>query len=141
MTSGSTAVHDRVRTRPWTGRWLVAASALAVAVHLFGLYRVTGPPTLSWFPGSDKIEHAVGFGLPVFLILLALNWYGRCTPARQWLVVGLFGVHAVLSELIQHWFYTTRTGDPRDALADWIGVALGWIGYRLVARRSAHRRR
>lgn len=141
MTSGPSAVRDRVGRHPWTGRLLVAAGILAVAVHLFGLYRVTGPPSVSWFPNSDKIEHAVGFGLPVFLILLALRWYDRCTPGRQWVVVGIFAAHAVLSELIQHWFYTSRSGDPRDALADWIGIALGWIGYRLVAKRMARRRR
>jgi len=99
------------------------------------------PASVSWFPNSDKIEHAVGFGLPVFLILLALRWYGRCTPGREYVVVGIFAVHAVVSELIQHWFYASRSGDPRDALADWIGITLGWLGYRLVARRTAHRRR
>ncbi len=141
MTSGPTSVRESVGTPHWTGRLLVAASIVTVAVHLFGLYRVTGPPSVSWFPDSDKIEHAVGFGLPVFLILLALRWYGRCTPVRQWLVVGIFAAHAVVSELIQHWFYTSRSGDPRDVLADWIGIALGWIGHRLVARRMASRRR
>jgi len=139
VTSGPTAVGDRVSTRHWRGRLLIAACIVAVGVHLFGLYRVTGPPSVSWFPNSDKIEHAVGFGLPVFLILLALRWYGRCTPIRQWLVVGIFAAHAVASELIQHWFYVSRSGDPRDALADWVGIALGWLGYRLVARRMARR--
>jgi hypothetical protein len=141
VTAGPTAVDEPVCARPWAGRLLVAASALAVAVHLFGLYRATGPPTVSWFPSSDKIEHAVGFGLPVFLILLALRWYGRCTPARQRVVVVIFAAHAVVSELIQHWFSTTRSGDPRDTLADWVGIALGWLGYRLVAERMARRRR
>jgi hypothetical protein len=103
VTSGPTAVGDRVSTRHWRGRLLIAACIVAVGVHLFGLYRVTGPPSVSWFPDSDKVEHAVGFGLPVFL------------------------------------FYVSRSGDPRDALADWVGIALGWLGYRLVARRMARR--
>ena len=112
---------------------------LAVAVHLYGLYRVTGPPSASWFPNSDKIEHAVGFCLPVLLILLTLDRFGRRSARWQWVVVGVFAAHAVVSELIQHWFYVHRTGDPRDALADWVGVALGWLGYRLIRMRSARR--
>ncbi len=141
MTSGPAAVTDRVRTVPWAGPALLVASVAGVGVQLFGLYRVTGPPAPSWFPSSDKIEHAVGFGLPAFLILLTLRWYGRRTVTREWIVVGIFGAHAVVSELIQHWFYLDRTGDPRDALADGIGIAAGWLGYRLVVARSAGRRR
>ena len=118
---------------------LVAASVLAVGMHVFGLYRVTGPPTAPWFPNADKLEHAVGFGLPVLLILLTLDWYGRSSIRWQWLVVGVFAAHAIVSELIQHWFYVTRTGDPRDALADWIGVGLGWLGYRLIRARWPRR--
>jgi hypothetical protein len=135
------AVSDDTRRRVWLGPALVAASVLAVAVHVYGLYRVTGPPTVTWFPNSDKLEHALGFGLPVFLILTALDWYGLRSTGRQWIVVGIFAAHAVVSELIQHWFYTMRTGDPRDALADWIGIALGWLGYRLVVTRRGWRRR
>jgi hypothetical protein len=138
--SGPTAVADhRVRARRWTGPVLVAASVLALVVHLYGLYRLTGPPSVSWFPGSDKLEHALGFGLPVFLILLTLDRYGRCTRGMRWLVVGVFAVHAVVSELIQHWFYTSRTGDPGDVLADWLGVSMGWLGYWLIRRRRAVR--
>jgi hypothetical protein len=138
--SGPNAVADPVRARRWTGPALVAASVLAVAVHLYGLYRVTGPPTVSWFPGSDKLEHAIGFGLPVFLILVTLDRYGRCGRGVPWLVAGVFALHAVVSELIQHWLYTSRSGDPRDVLADWVGVVLGWLGYRLYRTRRAARR-
>jgi hypothetical protein len=118
---------------------LIVASALAVIVHLYGLYRVTGPPGVSWLPDSDKVEHAVGFALPVLLILLTLDRYGRRSARWQWLVAGAFAAHAVASELIQHWFYVDRTGDPRDALADWIGVAIGWLGYRLIRKRTDRR--
>lgn len=98
-----------------------------------------------WLPDTDKAEHLVGFGLPVLLILLTLAHYsnsengGRCSPRWQWLVVGVFAAHAVVSELIQHWFIPTRSGDPRDALADAIGVALGWLGYRLIMARRRRR--
>lgn len=110
-------------------------------MHLYGLYRITGPPSPPWFPNADKVEHVLGFALPVMVLLLALDWHGRRGARWTWLVVGLFAVHAVVSELIQHWFYVGRTGDPRDALADWVGVAVGWLAYRLVATRSWWTRR
>jgi hypothetical protein len=44
--------------------------------------------------------------------------------------------------MIQHFFYRTRTGDPRDALADAVGICLGvgvflLIHYRVEKRRPA----
>jgi hypothetical protein len=129
---------------------LVALATLSVAVHLYGLYRPTGPPAPGWFPNVDKLEHLLGFGLPVALILLARAALDRRRPGPDrttrahrsdgpftLVVVGAFALHAVLSELVQHFFYTSRSGDPLDLLADWAGVALGWGAARLLTRRRA----
>ena len=133
---------------PGTGRRvrLVATGAAVVglAVHLWGLYRDHGPPSVSWFPQADKLEHLVGFGLPCFLVLLALHLRsaaaGRLLSTRAvGLVVGAFVVHAGVSEVIQGTFYTSRSGDPFDAVADIIGTILGLAGY-VVLRRGAHGR-
>jgi VanZ family protein len=109
---------------------LTGLAVVAVLGQLFGLYRVAGPPTPPWFPHADKLEHALGFALPVALVLLAhaVHVAGRgARPARraQALVVAAFLAHGVVSELVQHAFYATRTGDPLDVLADWTGTALG----------------
>jgi VanZ family protein len=136
--------------------WHVVAGlgALAVVAQGYGVYRPTGPPSAPWFPNADKLEHAVGFGLPVALLLAALTLrardrgrsLGRVAPV---VVIAVFLAHAVLSEVIQHFFYRYRTGDPLDALADSVGIALGagfsWVvRSRLRAgpdRQSRHRRR
>ncbi|GAA1435449.1 hypothetical protein GCM10009616_32590 [Microlunatus lacustris] len=105
-------------------------AVLAVAAQLWGLYRVTGPPSPAWFPQADKLQHGLGFALPVALLLLALGLRrlarGR-QPSRRALavVVVVFAAHGVLSEVVQHTLYTSRTGDPLDVLADWAGVAVG----------------
>ena len=46
-----------------------------------------------------------------------------------------FLLHAVVSELVQHFAYVGRTGDPVDVLADWVGVAVGVASARLLGRR------
>lgn len=120
-------------------RWMAGLAVVAVGVHLYGLYRVGGPPTSPWFPHADKVEHVVGFGLPLLLVLLAHRLWRQSrgqVPSRGWLVVVVvvFLAHAVVSEIIQHVFYTWRTGDPFDALADWSGVGLGLLAYGSVAR-------
>lgn len=119
-----------------------AAALVALAVHLWGLYRDHGPPEVRWFPGLDKLEHLVGFGLPCFLVLLALHLRaaaaGRAPDTRSVaVVVGLFVLHAGVSEIVQGELYTTRSGDPFDALADVVGTSLGLVAYLVVRRRAA----
>ena len=84
------------RTRVWMRGWhLVAAAALlAVFLQLWGLYRVTGPPQPTWFPYGDKLDHVVGFLLPVLLILLTVTTRGVGwrwpSPRTSALIVGVF---------------------------------------------------
>jgi hypothetical protein len=51
------------------------------------------------------------------------------------LVLAVFAAHGVASELVQHFFYTNRAGDPLDVLADWTGTALGLMLAHTVLRR------
>jgi hypothetical protein len=132
-----------VSSTSWRGWHLASGAAvLAVALQLWGLYRLAGPPQQPWFPLADKLEHAVAFALPVMLILLAaalrrpLGWQWP-SPVTQAVVVGVFAAHAVVSELIQHVWYRHRTGDPLDVVADWVGVAGGVILLRLILPRGS----
>ena len=123
---------------------LVTLAAAAILVHLYGLYRPTGPPTSLRFPYADKVQHLLGFAVPVCLVLTArwrwqLRSGGVLTRRFTLLVVAVFALHAVVSELAQHFFYLHRTGDYVDALADWVGVALGWA-MALLARHGWHLR-
>lgn len=133
---------ERVRRGPGPAGVLTVLAGLSVLVHLFGLYRPSSPPSPSWFPDADKAEHLVGFGAPVLLVLLALGLRQgrrahRLPPRTVALVVGIFAAHAVVSEVVQHFFYVHRTGDPFDVLADWVGVAVGWGLAALLLRRPA----
>ena len=116
--------------RGW--RLAAAGAGLAVAFHLWGLYRPSAPPQAGLFPGADKILHAAGFALPVIMIAVAYGLScradGRPPKLRVLeLIGGVFVVHAVVSELIQHRFYLHRAGDPLDVLADWVGIAVGGL--------------
>jgi hypothetical protein len=115
----------------WSTAWpaVAAAAGLAVVLQVWGLYSPHPPPGVEWFPGADKVLHGVGFGVPVALVMLAdtLRRSSRgLRPRARVLVVAIwvFAAHAVVSELIQGAFYTDRSGDPLDLLADWSGIAI-----------------
>ncbi|MDQ7992730.1 MAG: VanZ family protein [Propionicimonas sp.] len=96
-------------------RLLAATAVLAVAVHLVALYLPSAPEAGVGPPGLDKVAHVLLFAVPVWLI-------GALT-GRVWLVAAVFAGHAVVSELVQHWFLPHRDGDPFDLLADLVGIA------------------
>lgn len=119
------------RARYWVVGWAVLAG-VAVALHLAGLYKTSGP-NADGIPNQDKIMHFLGFAAPVLLIQLTVRRPAVSRFAAA--VVGIFVGHAVVSELIQHFFYQSRTGDPRDVVADVVGVSVGWLAYLIVDRR------
>jgi hypothetical protein len=140
-----TAPTERARRR-----WLpihpalATAAVLAVAIHFWGLYRPIGPPVPPWFPGADKLEHVVGFAAPLFLLLLSCRSFQRArgrgsSRALVLVLTGLFAAHAVISELVQYDFYASRTGDPADVAADWVGCAVAFVGYALLELHSKPR--
>ena len=108
--------------------------AAALVVQCIGLYGPPGPPSPSGVP-LDKINHIVGFAVPVALFLLArVDWR---------IVIGLAVVQAILSELVQGLLLADRSGDPLDLVADVVGIGLGWgaATAALSARRAQGRAR
>jgi hypothetical protein len=113
---------------------------VATGWQLWALYRPAGPSALPWLPNADKLGHAIIFGLPLLLILLTGASRRRALglrPATRFVAIAsaIFAGHAVLSEWIQHRFYSQRAGDPFDVLADWTGCVLALLGYALIDRR------
>ncbi|MGM1028941.1 MAG: VanZ family protein [Actinomycetota bacterium] len=100
--------------------------ALAVVVQLIALY-LPNPPSGGGFPGADKVVHAAIFLAPALL--------GVVAGLRLDVLASLLIVHAVVSEVVQHVALPGRGGDPWDAVADIVGVAIGLaIGSALLLR-------
>ena len=126
---------------------MAVAAGLCVAAQLLGLYAPAPAPGMERFPGADEVLHGIGFGLPVALITLAdtLRRRSRGLPPRARVLVVVTWVsaaHAVVSELIQHTFYTDRRGELLDLLADWSGIAIAAMltGLGIGLRRTSVRR-
>jgi VanZ family protein len=118
----------------------VLASAAAVIAQQVGLYGPAGPVQPAWFPSADKLQHALGFALPMFLVLTTSQIYaaraGRTLrPLVVAAVAGVLAANAVVSEIVQARPGSGRSGDVLDAVADLVGIALGWLAFRRLRPR------
>jgi VanZ family protein len=90
--------------------------------------------------GSDKIAHALAYGVDTFLLLLAVVWRpGRPQALVAWMVPIVLGVAALggLIELAQA--AVGRDADPLDWVADLVGVAAATLAFTLLRRRAGSR--
>ncbi|QCR18338.1 hypothetical protein [Agrococcus sp. SGAir0287] len=118
--------HDlEVRAR----RRLVVARVvlvLAIGIQVWGLY-APDVPSGGGLPGADKVAHA-----GMFALVMAAG-VAAGVPARP--LAAVLVAHAVASESIQAVLISTRAGDVLDALADVVGVGVGWHVGRPFAPR------
>ena len=107
--------------------WRVALGVV-LAMQLIALYSPEGlgGPQIT---GLDKVVHFFIFAAPALTALMA----GISAP---W-ALGILAVHAPVSELIQHFALSHRSGDVFDAMTDLAGVAIGGLAYLVWSRRQS----
>ena len=107
----------RTFRRPWL--WLsfwIAGWAICIVLSL------APPPSLGAPPDSDKLGHLLAyFVLSAWAVALFRDFRTQLLAAAALIALGI-GL-----EFAQALLTTTRSGDPRDALADALGVALGLV--------------
>lgn len=116
-------------------RWLLFPQlALIAAITELAYLRRLPYALLDW-PGSDKVIHALLFGLAVLLLELWLDGRGP-RLGRLWLPLSLLAAIAVagIEEGVQT-LSAARSGSLGDLAADLLGMALGVVlARRLLAR-------
>lgn len=80
-------------------------------------------------PGSDKHHHLIAFAA------LALPT-AALAPRLLWVLLPLLALYGALIEVLQP--FVERSGDPRDALADGLGLLIG-SGLGLLLSRPLRR--
>ncbi|NYF99171.1 VanZ family protein [Janibacter cremeus] len=117
-----------------SARWVVPVAVwLLLVLQLVVLYVPSAPGPSAPIPHADKIVHVLAFAAPVLAAGL--------TRRRWWPLVAVAGVlHAPVSEVVQHLCLSGRSGDPRDVVADLVGVAGASVAISLWFRRPRRRR-
>jgi VanZ family protein len=106
-------LRDFRRPRLWLGVWIFGW-LLCVVLSLTSPIQLGGPPD------SDKLGHFLAyFTLSAWAVLLFKTRRAQILAAVSLILLGL------AMELAQATLTTTRLGDPRDALANTLGVLTG----------------
>lgn len=109
-------------------RWvsLFLTALLALAIGALTLVPLNVPDAM---PGNDKHHHLIAFAA------LALPT-AALAPRLLWGLLPALAFYGVLIEVLQP--FVGRSGDPRDALADGLGLILG-SGLGLLLYRPLQR--
>jgi VanZ family protein len=103
----------------WAIGYLLVAAALVVCL-------VPGRELPASFDLNDKVSHLVGHGA------LAAYFTGLVPRKKWWKIFLYLLLFGALIEVAQYFMHMGREGDPRDVLANCIGVLLGlllgWMG-------------
>jgi VanZ family protein len=90
---------------------------------------VPGHELPSSFELNDKISHLVGHGA------LAAYFTGLVPRKRWWKILLLLVIFGAGIEVAQYYMHAGREGDPRDVVANGLGVCLGLlVGFLGVSR-------
>ena len=107
----------------WSCFFALTGLALSPAKYL---------PPMDIFNCWDKSQHAIGYGT---LMVTALFAYPNTSKLR---LAALLGLHGCFIEVLQY-FSGYRFGDWQDALADFVGLLLGYaIGMLLKKLFTEH---
>lgn len=103
--------------RAWVP-WILVV--LALGMHFWGLYTPSPPDAGSLsFPGLDKLVHVILFAVPTWALV-------KVVP-KAWMAVVPMLVHVPISAIVQATLLAgSRGGEWLDAVADLVGVAVGW---------------
>lgn len=111
--------------------WSYKLTFLVILIILYGILMPGDSVPSVPIPGIDKIVH-----MGMFFVLTATFSFEHLLISKKLpplipLVLSTFGF-AVMTELMQGFLTTSRACDPKDLLADMIGVALALICWHIA---------
>ena len=104
---------------------------------IFGLSSISHPPATPG--GSDKVLHALSYGILGFLFARALTRGHEPVTLRVLVFTTCFGAVYGASDELHQYFNPPRAVEAADLLADTIGAGLGaagWYAWGIIRGRN-----
>ena len=104
------------------------APAVAVTIGIFALSTFLVVPTQAKDANNlDKIEHAFAYMVLTLSFVIAFYRTGNLTIKVAFKVFLISGGYGILMELSQYYFFEHRHFDWDDAIANFVGTAIGFL--------------
>ncbi|MBN2637932.1 MAG: VanZ family protein [Bacteroidales bacterium] len=90
----------------------------------------------------DKLVHLFIFGVLVFLILYGFrDQYFSSTKKYLFGIISVVitSLYGMITEILQHYVFTGRSGNRFDFYADATGALIGWLVFYLLFRKKNQR--
>lgn len=117
--------------------WRQAFIPMIWALLILGLHAIPGTDIQlrDWTVifHVDKLIHACMFGVLSLSVFVALGKSGSIRKYKAFAILGLI-LYGVLLELAQGLWFIQRDASVLDMVADFVGVLLGRVAFRLVYR-------
>ena len=87
----------------------------------------------------DKLVHLFIFGVLVFLILFGFREQYFASKKRYWfgiVSVVITSLYGMITEILQLYVFTGRSGNRFDFYADATGALIGWLVFYVVYRKK-----
>jgi VanZ family protein len=87
----------------------------------------------------DKLVHLFIFGVLVFLILFGFREQYFASKKRYWfgiVSVVFTSLYGMITEILQLYVFTGRSGNRFDFYADATGALIGWLVFYVVYRKK-----
>ncbi len=84
---------------------------------------------------SDKVIHAVAYGILSISWLLALKFELKTQKSKIWLLLAIVG-YGIIIEVLQGVFTNYRQADTFDILANFVGITVGFVFFSLVLQKK-----
>jgi VanZ family protein len=91
------------------------------------------PERLFDFISTDKLAHAIVYGIFSWLIVYGVKKSGQVPPKIWFSAILLASVYGVLMEILQYYFFPGRYFELLDILADIIGAFIGILVFRFFS--------
>lgn len=110
----------------WNKRWLVLSILVFIGITILSLLP---PKSGVEIPSNDKINHFIAYGTFAFCSLSAY------LGPKMWRLILFVVAYGLFMEWMQG-FVPGREQSWYDALANALGVLIGWTTFRILSRKE-----
>lgn len=110
--------------------FFIIAICITITIAYLSLMKI--PEVKVSFGNSDKVYHLLAYF--TLTICWLLSFYKK--PALKYFIVLSCIIYGIIIEILQHTLTIYRTGDYKDALANTLGIVLGFILFNQIFKKK-----